>query len=68
MLTNQEIWQNQLQWNNMITTENFKIDKIQDLTSDYVEVELKKINVEPLRWAIVDDGDTFWVVSASYEK
>ena len=52
----------------MITTENFRIDKIQDLTSDYVEVELKKINVEPLRWAIVDESDTFWVVSASYEK
>ena len=68
MLTNQEIWQNQLQWNKMITTENFRIDKIQDLTSDYVEVELKKISVEPLRWAIVDEGDTFWVVSASYEK
>lgn len=52
----------------MITTTNFKIAKIQDLTSKYIEEELKKHSVEPLRWAIVDEVDAFWIVSASYEK
>ena len=68
MLTNRETWQNTLQWNKMITTTNFQIEKIQDLTSKYIETELKKKGVVPLRWAIVDEDDTFWVVSASYEK
>ena len=52
----------------MITTTNFKIEKIPNLTSEYIEDSLRKFDVEPLRWAIVDECDNFWVVSVSYEK
>ena len=68
MLTNQEPWQNQLRSNKMITTENFNIEKTQNLSSKYIENELKKLNVKPLRWAIVAENEFYWIVSTSYEK
>lgn len=52
----------------MILTEQFEIDKIDNLTSSYIENELIKFHIEPLRWAIVDVTDTKFVLSVSYEK
>ncbi|MBO5738575.1 hypothetical protein J6R97_04470 [bacterium] len=37
-------------------------------TSDYIELELKKRNIRPLRWAIVDVSDTIYTVSVANLK
>lgn len=52
----------------MILSEEFKIKKTDNLSSNYIESELEKIGIEPLRWAIVDVLNDGFVVSASYEK
>ena len=51
----------------MITTANFEITKVENLTSDYIETELKNFNIEPLRWAIIDEKENCWIVSSSYK-
>ena len=70
MLTSQETSQNQLPLNKsiMILTDEFKIDKTENLESSYIENELSKFNISPLRWAIVDVTDTQYVLTVSYEK
>lgn len=50
----------------MIVSEQLKIAKTAELTSDYIESELKKHSIEPLRWAIVEVQDEFYVLSVSY--
>ncbi len=52
----------------MILTDEFKIDKTQSLESSYIENELSKFDIKPLRWAIVDVTDTQYVLTVSYEK
>ena len=52
----------------MIVTNNFEIKKTKNLTSSYIETEFAKLNITPLRWAIVKDTDDFYTVTVSYEK
>ena len=52
----------------MITTENFEIEKTEDLTASYIENCLAQKGIEPLRWAIVDTTDENLIVSVSYKK
>ena len=49
----------------MITTKNYQIKKNEILTSEYIENELEKINIIPLRWAIVDEINDNLIVSVS---
>ena len=67
MLTSQETSQNQLPLNKsiMILTDEFKIDKTENLESSYIENELSKFNISPLRWAIVDVTDTQYVLTVN---
>ena len=51
----------------MITTKQIEIPKTRNLTSDYIETELSKMNIEPLRWAIVDVLKDKYVLSVSYD-
>lgn len=50
----------------MISTSKVKIKIINDLSSDYIETELKKLNFDVLRWAIVDKDDSFYYLNVSY--
>ena len=52
----------------MITTKDIKIQKITELTSEYIEQELNKQNIVPLRWAIVGESDNFYILSVSFEE
>ena len=52
----------------MITTENFEIEKTEDLTASYIENCLEQKGIEPLRWAIVDTTDKNLILSVSYKK
>lgn len=37
-------------------------------TTEYIEAELKKQNIDPLRWAIVHVSDTMYTVSVTNLK
>ena len=42
-----------------------KIPRNGILTSENIENELKKQNIKPLRWAVVDVSDTMYTVSVA---
>lgn len=50
----------------MITTKQVGISITQNLDSVYIESELMKLGIEPLRWAIVEITDEKYLVSVSY--
>lgn len=52
----------------MILTKQIKIQKTNNLNSKYVESELNKLGILPLRWAIVKIDSEFYYVSASFEQ
>lgn len=52
----------------MILTDQFEINKIENLTSSYIEDELVKLNIVPLRWAIVEVTTEKYILSVSYEQ
>lgn len=37
-------------------------------TTEYVEKELKKLGIIPLRWAIVKIGNDFFTINVAYDK
>ncbi len=52
----------------MITTENFEIEKTQNLTGAYIENALEQKGISALRWAIVEVTEENYILSVSYEK
>lgn len=53
----------------MITSETILIPNTDDITTEYIENELKKQNIEnPLRWAIVNTNKENLTISLAYEK
>lgn len=51
-----------------IVSEIVKIKKTQSPTVEYIENELKKININPIRWAIVHVSDNIYTVSVANLK
>lgn len=51
-----------------IVSENIQIPKVENLTTEYVENELKKRGISPLRWAIVKISNDFFTISCAYDK
>ncbi len=47
----------------MITTKEVKIKIPDELTSEYVESELKKMNLDVLRWAITDFDKNYYTLN-----
>ena len=41
------------------------IDKIDNISIEYIEKELTKLNINPLRWAVVNVGDKILTVSVA---
>lgn len=52
----------------MILTDEVKIKTIKNLSSEYIETELKKMGFDVLRWAIVSYDDDFYYLNISYVK
>lgn len=52
----------------MISCGQFEISKTENLTSGYIESELKKLGIIPLRWAIVNISKENYALSVSFEK
>ena len=52
----------------MILSDCVKIKKVDNLSTEYVEDELKKQGIDPLRWAVSDMDDTTLTISLAYER
>ena len=49
----------------MIVNEFIKIKKVDDLTSDYIDIELSKLNYDVLRWVITEIDNDFYYLTLS---
>lgn len=47
----------------MITNKEVKIKRCDELTSEYIETQLKMMDFDVLRWAITDVDDEFYTVN-----
>lgn len=51
-----------------IVSEILEIENNGNPTTEYVENELKKRGIEPLRWAIVKISNDFFTINVAYDK
>ena len=49
----------------MITNREIKIKIIDNLTSNYIEEELNKLNLDIFSWAIVNIDESFYTLNVS---
>ena len=49
-------------------SELVEIPKIENITTEYIETELTKRNINPLRWAIISVSDTIITISVANLK
>lgn len=49
-----------------IISENINIKNINEFSTEYIESELKKLNLDFVRWAIVEIQEDFFTVNVSY--
>lgn len=52
----------------MIISKLIKIKKSEGISTEYIEDELRKLNIEPLRWAIVKIQDKSFTINVAYVK
>lgn len=57
------LWYNK----DMIKSDVIKIEQTDMLDDNYVESELKKNDIDPIRWSIVDADADYYFVSVSYD-
>lgn len=48
-----------------VVSRQVEIPKNEALTTEYIENELTKLNINPLRWAIVSVSDTMYTISVA---
>ena len=48
-----------------VESKTVEIPKTADLTSEYIENELTKLHINPLRWAITNVSDKIYTVSVA---
>lgn len=51
-----------------IVSEILEIKNNNNPSTEYVECELKKRGIEPLRWAIVKISKDFFTINVAYDK
>ena len=49
-----------------IISENIKLKNINEFTTEYIEGEFKKLNLDVVRWAIVDCNESDFTVCVSH--
>jgi len=52
----------------MIISDCVKIKRVKNITTKYIERELKKQRIEPIRWAITDINDKELIIALAYER
>jgi len=50
----------------MIKSKNIKIKKIEGFDNLYIEQELKNLDLDIIRWAVIEVDDNFLKLSVSY--
>ena len=50
-----------------IVSEIIDIPNNNEQTTEYIESELKKMGITPLRWAIVKVSNDFYTINCAYE-
>lgn len=51
-----------------IVSEILDIENNGNPSTEYIETELKKRGIEPLRWAIVKISNDFFTINVAYDK
>lgn len=51
-----------------ITSTIVDIPKTDNPSTEYIESELKKLNIVPLRWAIVDINEKNFTINCAFSK
>ena len=51
-----------------IISEIINLPNIGEPSTEYIESELKKRNITPLRWAIVKISNDFFTINCAYDK
>ena len=49
-----------------IVSENILLNNIENVCTEYIEGELKKRNLDVIRWAIVDSDENYFTVCVSH--
>lgn len=52
----------------MIISESVKLKLTKNVSTKYIEKELEKIGINPLRWAIVSVEKENYIISVAYER
>lgn len=52
----------------MIVSDNIIIKKVENLSTEYIEQELKKQGIVPVRWAITKIEQESITISLAYER
>ncbi len=49
-----------------IVSENIQLKNINTFTTEYIETELRKMNIDPVRWAVIDVNENFFTLCVSH--
>ena len=49
-----------------IVSENIQLKNINTFTTEYIESELRKMNMDPVRWAVIDVNENFFTLCVSH--
>ncbi len=49
-----------------IVSENIQLKNINTFTTEYIESELRKMNIDPVRWAVIDVNENFFTLCVSH--
>lgn len=49
-----------------IVSENIKIRNSKEVCTEFIEGELKKLNLDVVRWAIIDSDEDYFTVCVSH--
>ncbi len=52
----------------MIISDSINIKYVENISTEYIESELKKQNIEPIRWAITEINEKEITISLAYER
>ncbi|MBR1908510.1 hypothetical protein IJ818_06205 [bacterium] len=52
----------------MIISDCVRINRVENISTEYIEKELKKCEIEPIRWAITHVSDKDLIITLAYER
>ena len=52
----------------MIVSDNIVINNVENISTEYIENELKKTGIDPIRWAITKVEQETLTITLAYER